>query len=51
MLELQTIHEECKTATNNSCCKYQGNSIKMMEESITSKYNKLLSFRDDEVII
>ena len=43
--ELQTnrmIQEECKTTTN---------TIKMMQESLTSKYNKLLSFRHKEVII
>ena len=53
--ELQTsrkIQEECKTATNTSnCCIQQRNSLKMMQESITTKYNKLLSFRHEEVII
>ena len=44
-LELQTSRK------NVNCCIQQRNSIKMMQKSLKSKYNKLLSFRHEEVII
>ena len=38
---------EHKTATNTN----KSNSIKMMQESLISNYNTLLSFRHEEVVI
>ena len=43
--ELQTSRK------NVNYCIQHRNSIKMMQESLKSKYNKLLSFRHEEVII
>ena len=46
VVKLQTAGRFKKNATNK-----QRNSMKMMQESLTSKYNKLLSFRHEGVIV
>ena len=44
--------EKRSSRKNVNCCIPQHrNSIKMMQESLKSKYNKLLSFIHEEVII
>ena len=43
--------EKQTSMKNVNCCIQHRNSIKMMQESLKSKYNKLLSFRHEEVII